>query len=40
MSGQDPHRTDRRRLLQAGSPVLLLGAHHLARGASVVAVRL
>ncbi len=40
MSGQLPHRTDRRRLLQAGSLVLLLGAHHLARGASVVAVRL
>ena len=33
-------RPDRRRLLQAGSLVLLLGAHHLARGASVVAVRL
>lgn len=35
-----PTREDRRRLLQAGSLVLLLGTHHLARGASVVAVRL
>ena len=35
-----PTREDRRRLLQAGSLVLLLGAHHLARGASVVAVRI
>jgi N-acetylmuramoyl-L-alanine amidase len=31
---------DRRRLLKAGSLVLLLGTHHLARGASVVAVRI
>jgi len=31
---------ERRRLLQAGSLVLLLGAHHIARGASVVAVRI
>jgi len=35
-----PNREDRRRLLQAGSLVLLLGAHHIARGASVVAVRI
>ncbi len=35
-----PPCEDRRRLLQAGSLVLLLGAHHLARGASVVAVRI
>jgi N-acetylmuramoyl-L-alanine amidase len=33
-------RRDRRRLLQAGSLVLLLGVQHLARGASVVAVRI
>ncbi|MBA4262719.1 MAG: N-acetylmuramoyl-L-alanine amidase, partial [Comamonadaceae bacterium] len=33
-------RQDRRRLLQAGSLVLLLGTHHIARGASVVAVRI
>ena len=31
---------DRRRLLQVGSLVLLLGVQHLARGASVVAVRI
>lgn len=34
------HSRDRRRWLQAGSLVLLLGAHQLVRGASVVAVRL
>ena len=32
--------TGRRRVLQAGSLVLLLGVQHLARGASVVAVRI
>ena len=36
-----PAAPDRRRLLkQGGSLVLLLGAHHIARGASIVAVRL
>ncbi len=34
------HQKSRRRLLQAGTLVLLLGAQHLARGASVVAVRI
>ncbi len=38
MSGNTRHA--RRRLLQAGSLVLLLGVQHLARGASVVAVRI
>lgn len=37
---KQPPQADRRRLLQAGSLVLLLGAHHIARGASVVAVRI
>ena len=38
---KETHALDsRRRLLKAGSLVLLLGAHHLARGASVVAVRI
>ena len=36
-----PHAPDRRRLLkQGGSLVLLLGTHHIAFGASIVAVRL
>ena len=34
------HQKSRRRLLKAGSLVLLLGVQHLARGASVVAVRI
>ena len=33
-----PHH-NRRRLLQAGSLVLLLGAQQIARGAGIVAVR-
>ena len=41
MSDQRPHppHHSRRRLLQAGSLVLLLGAQQIARGASIVAVR-
>ena len=41
MSDQRPHppHHSRRRLLQAGSRVLLLGAQQIARGASIVAVR-
>jgi N-acetylmuramoyl-L-alanine amidase len=39
MSG-GPFTPDRRTLLRAGSLVLLLGVQHIARGASVVAVRL
>ena len=36
-----PRRPDRRRaLLQGGSLVLLLGTHHIARGASILAVRI
>ena len=34
-----PQPIHRRQLLQAGSLVLLLGTQHLARGASIVAVR-
>ncbi len=35
-----PYQKERRRLLKAGSLVLLLGAHQIAQGASVVAVRI
>ena len=35
-----PAITNRRQLLKAGSLVLVLGVHHIARGASVVAVRI
>ena len=35
-----PAPARRRLLLQGGSLVLLLGTHHIARGASIVAVRL
>jgi N-acetylmuramoyl-L-alanine amidase len=38
MNGQ-PHRANRRSALQFGAVVLLLGAQHIARGATIVAVR-
>ncbi|MDQ7742759.1 N-acetylmuramoyl-L-alanine amidase [Hydrogenophaga pseudoflava] len=40
MTQMPPHRTDRRRLLQAGALVLLIGAPHLAQAGRVVAVRI
>ncbi|QCB45941.1 N-acetylmuramoyl-L-alanine amidase [Hydrogenophaga sp. PAMC20947] len=40
MKSKSPETVTRRSLLQAGSLVLLIGAHQIARGATVVAVRI
>ena len=40
MSLPTPPSPERRRLLQTGSLVLLIGAHQIARGAGIVAVRI